>query len=276
MTDKNDITPILTDLVEGRLDPAQWTSWWAVHEPEVLRQLNSGQAQRFRLAGSPNLSPLPRIVQYQKEAAALLKSWGVAVAINPSYGQLAFLERLDAIQTLKKQNEDAAVARSAGISRFDASVPDFAAFLRGRAHRLDELGRPATEDELDELQDRIGGAIPPSLRKFLLCTRSLRLEDPVIEFDIDFIFSAEFRHNPERKRRRPEVLVMVRLCEFWLEGDGDQLAFDPQRRQSDGECPVFYCPHSRPRVTQVADGFDGLLSWWAQGDEKVWLATVRS
>ena len=165
-------------------------------------------------------------------------------------------------------------ARDEGISQFDARFPAFAAFLRRHPGNLDGLGPPATEQELDELQRAVGRPLPPSLREFLLCTRSLVLAEPVINLSIDMMQLMEFHHNPERRRRKPDVLEMVLLCEFWLEADGDQLAFDHTSGES-GEYPIFYYSHSYPRVTRVADTFDELLSWWAEGNERSWLDTVR-
>ena len=70
----------------------------------------------------------------------------------------------------------------------------------------------------------------------------------------------EFHHNPERRRRKPEVLEIVLLCEVWLEADGDQLAFDHRKAQS-GECPIFSYYRSYSNVTRIADTFDKLLCW---------------
>jgi cobaltochelatase CobT len=270
--DKDGITSTLVDLVEGRLEPEQWASWWAVHGADLLRLLNPGQALRFKFVTDPN-----RWSGLQHQAADVLKAWGVTASLsrNPSYHQLTFPERgADIVRDAGEEREQRNRAGDEGISRFDARFPAFAAFLRRHPGNLDGLGPPATEQELDELQRAIGRPLPPSLREFLRCARSLDLDEPVINLSINMMQLMEFHHNPERRRRKPDVLEMVLLCEFWLEADGDQLAFDHTRGES-GECPIFYYSHAYPRVTRVADTFDELLSWWAAGNEKSWLETVR-
>ena len=163
-------------------------------------------------------------------------------------------------------------ARRNGISRFDSRFPGFAAFLRRRRRDLDDLGPPATPLELKDLEGRIGGTIPPSLQSFLLCARSLRLGD-LIQLDIDDMATIDFSNLPERQR--PSVHGIILLSEFWLESDGDQLAFDQNCRVNE-ECPIFYYAHEYrpPRVTQVANTFDALLAWWAKG-AKAWTRTLK-
>jgi hypothetical protein len=271
MITRDELVQSLVDLVEGRLDPAQWDGWWAGHGEEFLQSLSPGQALRFRRAIG-NESPIARIAQSQAQAADLLKSWKVPALLDPAYSESARREYANAIRADQHQMEIENAARRAGISRFAARFPGFASFLRRRARDLEELGPPATPEDLDRLQSRIGGVIPPSLRAFLLCARSFRLGD-LIQLNVDDIQPMEFNRLP--RAERPRVHGMMRLCEFWLDADGDQLTFDKSTRVND-ECPIFYYGHEHrpPRVTPVADTFDALVFWWTKGTRE-WTRTLR-
>jgi hypothetical protein len=272
MTTRPEITQTLLDLAEGRLDPERWDAWWADHGGELLQELNPGQALRFRIASSPNKSPLQRIAQCQGQAVDLLRSWNVPMHPDSNYGELAKREFMDDIRHIQRENKAKNKVLRSGISRFEPRFPGFAAYLRRHARDLDDLGEPATQNELSNLESMIGGAIPPSLQDFLLCARSLRLGD-LLQFDIDDMQTMSFSALPERQR--PRVHGMTLLCEFWLQADGDQLAFD-QRVRVNGECPIFYYAHEYrpPRLTLVAHTFESLVSWWSKG-AGAWNRTLK-
>lgn len=273
MTTKTEIIATLVALAEGRIDPALWDEWWGTNGAGLLDLLNPGQALRFRRAARPNLSSIQRTAQCQSQALDLLQSWGVSATLDPTYGQLARGELLNDVKEAQEAMRRTNTARRVGIARFDQRFPEFAAFLRRRASELDDLGQPATAEEIAEADARIGGPLPLSLREFLLCARSVRIGD-VIQFDINSISTINFDRLPPVER--PAVHGMMLLCEFSFQADGDQLVFDQNARVG-GECPIFYYAHAYrpPRVTCVATTFAELLEWWAKGS-KAWTRTLTS
>lgn len=271
MSDINSQFPVLTALVEGQLDPGQWDAWWSTHGTGLLALLTPGQALRFRIAAGENQTVLARIAACQEQAAAVLQSCGVSTIMSTTYRELARQELIKSVQAIQQQNRFAQAARKTEVSRLDGRFPDFAQFLRRRARELDDFGPSASKEDLEILRSAIGESIPRSLREFLLHTRSFRVGN-LIDFDIEDMAPLDFSEIPESER--PRAHGMVLLCNFWLEADGDQLVFD-QHEVVGGECPIFYYSHESrpPRLTRVADTFDGLLAWWAKGPQ-AWNRTL--
>ena len=170
--------------------------------------------------------------------------------------------------------DDDPIVRQEFLERLTAAFPAFAAKLgNGERFRLESVKPPATDDELNDLERRLGVKLPDSYRAFLRCARQFRLSGGSVQFGPEHPFFHRFdpfenlppRHQHDVLRRGygwpPPSDGMLCFAEYFLMADGDQLLFDVAGGLIDGEYPVLYYDHEAnpPAVRRLADGFAAFM-----------------
>ncbi len=156
------------------------------------------------------------------------------------------------------------------LERLTLAFPKFAAKLGdGSHHILEHVQPPATENELEALEQTLGTPLPEAYKTLLRCGRGYWLFGGVVQFGSQHPFFHEFelieslsptqQMAVQRKGGRwpPPSQGMLCFAEFFMEADGDQVLFDVSKGLVDGEYPVMYYAHeeSPPTVRQLATGF---------------------
>lgn len=147
---------------------------------------------------------------------------------------------------------------------FDAHFPRFAQLLAsGRADPVDELGPPASAEEVERMERLIGVPLPPSYKAFLRISGQVSIWGGgfssygglFYEYPLEGL--TDFQRLALRFRPPPNE-GMLCFADLSLDGDGDQALFDVKGGLVDGEYPVFYYNHEAPgspAVRKLANGF---------------------
>jgi hypothetical protein len=126
--------------------------------------------------------------------------------------------------------------------------PRFAALLGNRSDLIIEIERGATVAELGELENSLGIEIPGKLKVLLACSSRIHLEGLCI--GNVFFHTARGAAGPSEG--------MLCFADYWLDGDGDQVLFDPRDLPAD-DPPVYYYNHDAPLVRPLAGRFSDWL-----------------
>ena len=146
---------------------------------------------------------------------------------------------------------------------FQEHFPNFARMLDTSEYAcFNEIGDPATTEEIAQLEFSLGAPLPDSFKRFLSCARTVSFGD-AFKLDSNAVFFHEFGpwEDVTPKRRLhirswpPPSEGMLCFADYWLEGDGDQALFDVSGGLAGGEYPVMYYNHDTPSVRKVADSF---------------------
>lgn len=161
------------------------------------------------------------------------------------------------------------------MNRLRAEFPFFVEKVTARPDADPEnILEGLTELNLSELESRLRLQLPNSYKRFLRCTRGLRLFGGAVQFGAEHPFVHDF---PPLNELTPQQRTVVRargsewpppsqgmLCfaEYFLEADGDQVLFDTRGGLVEGEYPVVYYSHESrpPRVRRVAVSFEQWLT----------------
>jgi hypothetical protein len=158
--------------------------------------------------------------------------------------------------------------------RIRKRFPRFAANLdRGLGRPLENVLAPATEDDITEIEARLGIPLPQSYKAFLRCTRGFWARGGTVQLNVFHPFFHEWPpfeelsetqkdHALRRGDWPPPSQGMLCFAEFWLEADGDQVLFYVSDGLVGGEYPVYYYSHedSPPSVRRLADSFEQWLN----------------
>jgi hypothetical protein len=155
-----------------------------------------------------------------------------------------------------------------------ASFPKFAAqFGDGSTFHLEQVKRPATNEELEAIERKLETPLPESYKSLLRCARGFWLFDGMVQFDSQHPF---FHHFEPLDQLTPLQQKMVKqkggqwpppsqgmLCfaECFMEADGDQVLFDVSKGLMKGEYPVMYYAHeaSPANVRVLAKDFTAFM-----------------
>jgi hypothetical protein len=134
--------------------------------------------------------------------------------------------------------------------------------------------------ELDE--SILGVPYPHSYKLFLQLAREVVSLDggfqmgPEHPFLLSFPPFAELssQHQLNIARRGgdgpPPSDGMLCFAEYWIEGEGDQAAFDVRHGLIDGEYPVYYYNHDQSSVRKLANGFYDFIEKIVPGKKANW------
>jgi hypothetical protein len=160
------------------------------------------------------------------------------------------------------------------LKQLALSFPNLAAKLGdGSAYLLEQVEPPATVEELRELEQSLGKALPESYKSLLRCGRGFWLLGGLVQFGIGHPFFHDFeplekltpiqRQMVQRKGGQwpPPSQGMLCFAEFFMEADGDQVLFDVSKGLVNGEYPVMYYAHeySPPSVRILSNGFQDFI-----------------
>jgi hypothetical protein len=108
------------------------------------------------------------------------------------------------------------------------------AVKEGNINQAEYILTPASDDEIQKIEQRIGVPLPKSYKQFLRCTRGgIYLEKVPTEFNRGQPFILE---HPLFKNK-------ICVAEYFLEADGDQIYLDARQGLINDEYPVLYYAH---------------------------------
>lgn len=158
--------------------------------------------------------------------------------------------------------------------QFREEFPDFYRRLQTeKAQPVEEVLSGATDEEIQDLEDRLGISLPNSYKRLLRCAASFWLKGGVIQFNTSHPFFHHFPSFQELTPRQKQTVQskggtwpppsegMLCFAEFFMEADGDQVLFDVSQGLLDGEYPIMYYSHedNPPSVRKLADSFEQFL-----------------
>jgi hypothetical protein len=144
------------------------------------------------------------------------------------------------------------------LSRLALAHPQFAAALGdGVAYGLMPPAEPATELELEQLEQSLGLPLPGSYKALLGCARELTLMGGVLRLGAEHpLLEPEQSRGADGESRR-----LLRFADYSLEADGDQVLFDVSAGLLEGEYPIIYRSRqaSPANLYRLADSFPEFL-----------------
>ena len=154
-----------------------------------------------------------------------------------------------------------------------SEFPRFAAALSSQDHDLENVLPPMSAAEIAQVESHLDLELPPSYKSFLQVTQGFVLKGGTIQFGSNHPFFHNFppiERFSEQQRRMiekkgggwpPPSQGMLCFAEYFRDADGDQVLFDRNAPDQDGEFPVMYYSHDDrpPSVTRVADSFRSWL-----------------
>jgi hypothetical protein len=153
---------------------------------------------------------------------------------------------------------------------FKNEYPEFSAKLAASKNAdLVDLLPPAMQEDIDEIESKLGIPLPESYKTFLKCTRGFRMFDGDIEFapDHPFIHKYPAKRDLDKEGRRRVIIDggvwpppsdgQMCFATYSLYADGDEMLFDVSNGLIEGEYPVLFFSHasSPPFVSKQADSF---------------------
>lgn len=243
-------------LVEGHILPKDWAEWWQAHSTAAAVHLNPGQLQRLRFSASSPAS-FGAVAGSQSAAQKILTEWNVPFTADARFSALAREETEAAMRAIAAKEKERSRQLQPRINAFARGFPEFAKLLKRRRNEVEEIGPPATEQQIAEVQQRFAFSLPDDLKEFARCACSLRIGD-TFHFDFAGIHLLDFTHFAPALR--PPSHGMLSVAELWWEADGDHLVLDVS---GESPYPALYYSHesSPPGVRQVAPDFSSMLSW---------------
>ncbi len=157
------------------------------------------------------------------------------------------------------------------IERFQNDFPAFYESLAARdGADIEHVLPPASDDDVAQLEQKLGVSLPDSYKRLLRCARGFWLLGGAIQFGTRHPFFHRFpKLDTLTPRQRETVTIkggqwpppsdgMLCFAEFFLEADGDQVLWDVSAGLHEGEYPIYYYAHEDrpPSVRKVADRFD--------------------
>lgn len=216
----------LTDLAEGRLEPDAWLAWWLANAAAVEAACPRGWLLRLKPVVAADAGVNRAVLQSQHGACYVLEALGVPFAWSDRY-QRGWQQDFHRFQEREKARRVARASEFAPrVAALAADFPKFARLLKKRIQEVDHLDEPATEADLLALERSLGVPLPAVYRRFLACTRGVRIGSLSLGLDEPY--------------PHPAGLC---IAEYWLEADGDQvlLEFPPTQLP---DPPVYYYAHA--------------------------------
>ena len=224
----------LKDLAEGRTEPDAWLAWWAAHADEVEAACPRGWFLKLKpkqveqgAHGATHFS--------QQGAFDVLGKLNVAFVRSDRYLKAWQRELQQVIAAEKTKREARGEQFEPVFAALAKPFPKIARFLKTRVGDIDRLDGPASEQEVTTVEQSLGAPLPEVYRSFLRCTKRLSIDGLALgleEISRDVVVVDQ---QPQKKT--------IRIGEYWLEGDGDQvlLAYNVNPAT---DPPVYYYAHA--------------------------------
>jgi len=243
----------LKDLAEGRLEPDAWLAWWTAHAAEVEAACPRGWF--LKLKPTQLGSGANRAAAISQEGACrVLESLQVSFQRSDRYQRAweADFDQFCAAQETRKQLR--AEQYEPGLSSLGDSFPKFARFLKKRVGDIDRLEGPASESEIEMIEEGLGVPLPAVFKQFLRCTKALSLDALTLGLD-------QIRRHPALIDDPPSGKETICIGEYWLDADGDQVLLE-YCTQPVRDPVVYYYGHSAG--TRTARKLAATFSGWIE------------
>lgn len=229
----------LKDLAEGRTEPEAWLAWWAAHAAEVEAACPRGWFLKLKpkqveqsVQGAANLS--------QQGACEVLGKLNIAFVRSDRYLKAWQGELQQFIATEKAKREARAEQFEPVFTALARLFPKLARFLKTRVGDIQRLDGPASEQDLAAVELSLGAPLPEVYRSFLRCTKGLHMEGLALGL-------SEISEDVVVLDRQPQTKT-IRIGEYWLEADGDQVLLAYSISPA-ADPPVYYYAHEARKNT---------------------------
>lgn len=228
----------LHDLAEGRLDPGDWLAWWDENAAAIEAVVSRGLFLAIKPRGVEASSANAAALGSQKGACKALDQLNIPYQRSDRY-QLGWQQDF---QQFRKAKEVKTAARLAEyqprIAALQLHFPRFGKFLITNVARIEEMGDPASEDVIAQIEAEIGRSLPAAYAKFLRCARTLVVDDV-----LQLTSTHPFIHQSTGSDLSTEGMLCI--ADFWLDADGDQVMIDVRADVTE-DPPVLYYAHEAP------------------------------
>lgn len=240
-----ELTHMMLELAEGRLEPDEWDEWWQKNEAELESDLNRGEYLRIKPKSWGEEPTIWRAINASQEGAFhYLLDRHIPYRASFRYRD-KWNEEFDGIckAAERKRKERVKNLKSQFPALFE-KYPKFASSLQYTYDVGDSIGSGITREELSRWESANSIHLPGDIRTFFQTCNPIRLEGIFLELD----------------GMRPLVIGKKSwwvLGEYWKDGDGDLLLFQPDI--SSESTPIYYYEHERDTVKKLCSGMMDLL-----------------
>lgn len=243
------------DLVEGRMEPADWLHWWEAHAAEVEVACPRGWFLRLKTpTDRSGFGINDSVWGSQQGAAYVLTALRVPFALSDRY-KLARDQDVERVLAAAKEQKVARARQfNPRLNALAKHFPKFARFLKKHADDIDQLEEPATEAEILAAEQSVDASLPESLKQLLRSTRGLSRDGFAIGL-------AQIFPHPAVLSGRPAAVRTVCIADYWLEADGDQVVIAASPNPCE-DVPVYYYGHATG--VNTARELAGSLSAWLE------------
>ena len=152
--------------------------------------------------------------------------------------------------------------------KLENEFPRFAAAFEKM--EIEDIEDPLTGEEIADLESRLNVVLPPSYKRFLSCMQGFTAFSGSVQMSTEHPFFHEFESFDKLSKEQQNAISqkgqswpppsegMLCFAEFFMDADGDQVLFDMDNRDSNGECAVYYYSHedSPASIRKIADSFE--------------------
>ena len=139
---------------------------------------------------------------------------------------------------------------------------------------IEHLLSPLTVQDINDIETRLKIELPPSYKRFLKCSRGFWAFGGSVQMGEQHPFLHDFPSYDQLSEQQKDVIKrkggswpppsqgMLCFGEFFMEADGDQVMFDINQKNENGEYPVYYYSHEKnpPIIRKIADSFEQWLN----------------
>lgn len=133
---------------------------------------------------------------------------------------------------------------------------------------------PLNDEEIINLETKLNVKLPPSYKRFLKCTGGFWAYNDLVQMSSQHPFYHKFQSFEDLTEQQKEIVKikggkwpppsngMLCFAEFFMESDGDQVLFNPNEEDENGEFAVYYYSHDSkpPSVRKIANSFEQWLN----------------
>jgi hypothetical protein len=240
---------VLKEMVEGRMEPAAWFQWREENCDALQAAMPPGWFLRLKpsfLAASLNRAASVAVDGISYVLTAMNEPHEKTDRFARAYEEefQEYCKRADAQRRESRQQANPV------LDRLKQHFPKFAGLIRRRLESSNELGAPATTEELQRAEQSLGLKLPGALRRLFECSGRVSIDGLSIDIDVNLLI-----HPVASQLAGTSMLCFGEYC---LQADGDQVLLRVDEL-SDDDPPVYYYAHEFPRVEPTKKRFTAWL-----------------
>jgi hypothetical protein len=235
---QEEVIAALISLVEGRIAPATWVSWW--HENHAQLQGLLPRTAFLKIKPNAVFGHTRAALVSQTGALEFLSKKGITVARADTYATTWQSEEAERVAQSVNKDKTAREKFAANFQQLKQNFPSLHECLKKCLSSVDVIVPGKSASNILGKEAALQCRFSDMQRLFMQSVSLLQLDGVKYDFnDIRWLNTASKKY-----------LVWG---EYWLEGDGDLMLFDPI---SD---TTYYLNHGAPEPKQLSSSFNELI-----------------